>query len=266
MENPDNWLFPETPTLSVLRIRPMALSLFEGHGMNPWNPKYPCIGPLCASIGLALPAFAAELKALSEPGEDADWKNRPVFHFLDYLTREHSLFTGGLLPAIRSELIREHVGGGESLRRLRYLTSEWPAFSAALTDHIDEEESFLFPKILHYEHCLRKRYGHPDFTTGTVDVYVALRMLGNEKAQMAGINRFLNEVLFSRAAKDEPGSLESRMEPLLEELQARLLAHSALEMNVLFPMAKELEKSLMDTCIAGGKPFRDESPWIGTTP
>lgn len=240
-----------TPTATVLRKRPLAISIFEKHGMDPWDPNFPTISELCASRNLSMDVFFAEMKSLPEPGEDTDWKNRPIYEMLDYLTRDHDELLNGLLPEIGRTLSREAAGDSESYLRLHRLVEEWPEFSASLREHIQEEELFLFPKILQYDHCLRRKGCHPDFSGGSVNVFVALRMLGNEKRQLAGVKRFLNDVLFSRAACDRPGSLESCLEPLLEELQAKLLNHSGIETNILFPMAKAVEKAMMDLRISG---------------
>ncbi|MDB5047094.1 MAG: Hemerythrin cation binding domain protein [Fibrobacteres bacterium] len=252
MDSMEKWLFPGTTLGTVLKVRPMAISILEKYGVNPWDPRYPTVGEMCRDKGISLDVFSAEIKSLPVPDRDTDWKRRPIFHLLDFLAHEHRQYLHGLLPAIRHSLAQEYQGDGESLRRLRYLVEEWPAFSAALAEHIHEEESFLFPKILHYEYCLKHKEEHPDFSNGSVNVYVAMQMLGNEKKQMAAVRRFLNEVKFSTAANGAAGCLEEHIEPLLEDLQSRLMAHAALETNELFPKAKFLEKALMDARIAGG--------------
>jgi iron-sulfur cluster repair protein YtfE (RIC family) len=185
------------------------------------------------------------------PGTDAEWNGQPIFHLIDFLSREHRQFLHGLLPAIKHALEQEHMRNGESLRRLRYLVEEWPRFSSALAEHIHEEEAFLFPKILQYDYCLRHTRNHPDFQGGSVNVFVALRLLGNEKSQMQGIRRFLNELRYSPEPASQEGSLENRLEPLLQDLQARLIKHAELETEILFPMAKAVEKILIDKQIAG---------------
>lgn len=251
MQNIDTWLFLGTPPPTVLRKRPMALSIFEKHGLDPWHPDYQTISELCASRKIPMEAFFAEMKSLPMPDAGNDWKIRPIYELLDFLTREHADLMNGPIAEITQVLSGKASGDTDSRLRLQSLVMEWPEISSSLLDHMQEEEAFLFPKILQYDHCLRHKACHPDFTGGSVNVFVAIRMLDNEKRQLAGIRRFLNEVLFSRAACDIPGSLESRLEPLLESLQTRLLDHSGIETNVLFPMAKAVEKALMDVRISG---------------
>jgi iron-sulfur cluster repair protein YtfE (RIC family) len=251
MQGIEAWLFPATPVATVLRKRPGSIALLEKHGMDPYDPALPTIGILCSNGNISWEAFAAGLQSLPEPGPETDWKNQPVFLLLDYLTREHRRFIGEILPSILSALSRQMTGNADSLRRLRYMAEEWPGFSVGLQEHIQEEEEFLFPKLLRYDYGLRHQNRHPDFTDGSVTVYVALQMLRDEKKQMTFIRRFLNEVLFTHAVADSSFSPEARLEPLLEDLQFRLLGHSSLETNVLFPWAKAAEKASLDGMIAG---------------
>lgn len=265
MDSFEKWLFPGTPIATVLRFRPMALSLLERHGMDPWNPNHLTIGELCDAKGIAMDELHAEMKCLPAPDADTDWRSRPIYHLLDYLTREHWKYINRMLPAIKHTLAHEYKANGDSLRRLRYLVEEWPAFSSVLEGHIHEEETFLFPKILHYEYSLRHRGHHPDFSGGSVDVFVALRLLDHEKEQMAVVRRFLNEVRFSKASEKRLDSLESRLAPLLSDLQVRLANHSALETTVLFPMAKAVEKALFDARISGQASMKDPSRFLMPT-
>ncbi|MDQ3003281.1 MAG: hemerythrin domain-containing protein [Fibrobacterota bacterium] len=247
MDSIENWLFPGTAISTVLRIRPLAISVFEKFGIDPWDPKVINLDQLCAANGIPLVKFFEEIKTLPMPGYETKWKTKSVSHLLDFLTRQHRKLIHGLLPIIKQNLTQENVGNGESLRRLRYLVEEWPTFSAALAKHIHEEESILFPKILQYEYCLRHKTNNPDLFSGSLNVYIAQQMVENEKCQMAAIKRFRSEVKFSSASPEAPGSLEVRLKPLLEDLEFNLLNHAGLELNVLFPMAIGLEKSLMIT-------------------
>jgi iron-sulfur cluster repair protein YtfE (RIC family) len=253
MDSIEKWLFPGTPISTLLRFKPMALSLLEKYGMDPWDPNRVSVEEVCVSKGIPLETFFAEMKALPAPAGHTEWALRPISQLIEYLTRDHRHLVHVLMPAIKSALSQEYASDWESMRRIRYLVEEWPAFAAALEEHIQEEEAFLFPKILQYDHSLRHKRSHPDFHGGSVNVYVALRMLGNEERQMTGVRRFLNEVSYSKESLDRPGTLENRLGPLLEELQTRLSMHAALETKVLFPMAKAVEKALMDVRIAGAE-------------
>ncbi len=235
----------------------MTLSILEHYEMDPWDPNYLTIGELCDAKRIGMEEFHAEMKSLPTPDDGTDWKSHPIYYLLDYLTREHWQFVNRILPAIKHAFAEEYTANDDSLHRLRYLVEEWPAFSSALEGHIHEEESFLFPKILHYDYSLRHRGYYPDFSGGSVDVFVALRLLGNEKEQLAVVRRFLNELLFSKSANEPLVSLESQLAPLLSDLQNRFNNHSALETTVLFPMAKALEKALFNARISGDEFIKD---------
>ena len=211
-----------------------------------------CCSQLCSLNQIPLDTFLVEFKSLSKPERHTEWKDQPIYFLIDFLSREHWHFLQRVLPAIKRSITEEKSENVESLRRIGYLVQEWPKFSSALQEHINEEENFLFPKIIHYDYCYRNQKDHADFLGGSVNVYVALKMLGKETEQMAAIRRFLSEMLFSKAVLHGEDPLDDQLTKQLKDFHEKLIAHSSLESEVLFPMAKAVEKAMMDNQIAGG--------------
>ncbi len=253
MENQRNWLFPNTPVSTVLRQRPMALAIFERHGIDPWSAPNAEIADICLSHHLSWERFLQEMRGLPHPSADTDWKSAPLSQLLEQLSRQHWELVHEDLPSIKNELGRLPVSTDEGLRRIHELSLEWPAFSATLIEHIREEEGFLFPKMLHYDYCRRHRGGHVDFTGGSANVYVAIRLLDNEREHMSMVAKFLDEMRYAEGGDREPGSLGHRLHPLLDAFHAKLLRHSLLEADILYPTAKGIENALYEAAITGAK-------------
>ena len=156
------------------------------------------------------------------------------------------------LPGIREELRRLSPESGVS-QGFDYLSSEWPAFAEGLVNHFREEETFLFPRLLDYDYCLRHRGSHPDFTSGSVNVFVAIHLIGNERRQMDAFHRFIEGWYTAPAHPASPYDTAT-LSRLLTTFNRTLTAHNKLESEVLFPLAVALEKASYDAAIAGPLP------------
>jgi iron-sulfur cluster repair protein YtfE (RIC family) len=241
-----NWLFPDTTLLSVLRLRPLALSLLEAMGVDPYMPTGARIGDACRDAGIDWVTLVDRVYALEVPARDSDWKRLPVPHLVDFLTQEHRDFTEFFIPAIKSDF-----AWGEDrmdfLESLHNMIKAWPGFSASLVEHTTEEEAFLFPKILRYSYCARHHGTDPEFSDGSVKVFAAVHLMRNEDKHLAALGGFLEAASFA-GAKDPSAAGVFR---LMQSLHARLVEHSRLERELLYPLATDLEKSLYDTYIQG---------------
>lgn len=231
----------------LLKARPAALGFLEERGIDPWLDPHAPLGSLAAAKRIPWPAFAAGLEALPEGGGEGH-AHATLAGLLDRLVAEHRVIRERLLPAIAAGLEDPSGigGGGPPGPRMA-----WKAFTAGLEAHMREEEAFLFPRLLEYDYSLRHRGHHPDFAGGSVNVYIAIRLLGNEHLQMEGLRRFL-------AGPDRPSAGQATLSPrqeriahLLEGFHTFLEAHNRLEEGSLFPKARDLEKALYDAAIAG---------------
>jgi iron-sulfur cluster repair protein YtfE (RIC family) len=251
MESQPQWLFPESSIETLTAIRPLSLSILENIGVLPFTTPAQRIGDICKAKGISWTGFLEKIRDLEVPRRDSDWSRLPLIHLLDFLTQEHRVFMLEFLPAIKSA-IASGQGSPEFLARIHFLVQEWPAFAAALAEHIADEETFLFPKILRYDYCARNSRMDPDFSNGSVQVFAAMDLLRNEKRQMGAIRNFLDASAYSDIPFKEADAAGLSLFRMLESFQSRLLEHSYLERTVLFPLAIDLEKRLYDRFIAGG--------------
>lgn len=241
------WIVPEMKALTLLQVRPAALAPLERWGIDPWQHPEARLDALSVSARVPWPEFAAVLASLPATA-GSGLESASIPELLDYLVADHREILGGLVPAVRTALQRlsalpDGAGAG--------LDEAWDSLTSGLAAHMREEESFLFPRLLHYAHCLRTRGRHPDFNGGSVNVYIAIRLLGNEHLQMDALRRFLygRDAL---ASGQEQGSAElTRVLRMLTDFQERLERHNHVEEAILYPKARDLEKSLYDAAIAG---------------
>lgn len=250
MHQNTGWLFPGTTLETILKTRPLAVALFERHGLDPWKAPHESLAALCAGRGVACPAICQEILRLPIPRPDSDWTALPASHLLDFLTAQHREFTRIFVPAIGHILSNIPDADAESLFHMRGFAQEWPAFTSALHSHISEEENELFHRILRYDASLRLGAPDPEFAGGSVQVFTVVRMHEHDHRDMALLNRFLAKAL-PAAPATEGRMLEAQLRPMLREFQDVLGRHARLETDVLFPWGRSLEKSLYDLRIQG---------------
>jgi iron-sulfur cluster repair protein YtfE (RIC family) len=244
------WVFPDTTVSKLLAIRPLALSILEKHGMDPFTLPLAKVGDLCGEKRISWDVFMAEMLALEVPGPDSDWSALPLYFLLDYLTDEHREFNREFLPAIKGAFSALEKSGAAP-ERFAALIGEWRAFAISLNEHIATEESFLFQKILRYDYCVRHGKIDPDFFRGSVRVFAALQLHKNEQHLLEIIRNFLDVTRLSIPVIGEDQGAENTLMRLLESFDGRHQQHSRIEKDVLVPMASAMEKKLYDRFISG---------------
>jgi regulator of cell morphogenesis and NO signaling len=250
MEYREQWVFPGMPVLSLLRSNPATLIVLERFGIDPWMDPHATLASLCDMRGIRWAELEAELELIPAGRAGADWNTMPLPLLLGHLVSEHAYFLDTLIPAIRMAFTRM-PGRQPAPKGLEYFAFAWPAFALETAAHMKEEEVFLFPRLLHYDYCVRHNGRHPDFNGGSVKVFIAIRMLGNEHQQMKALKRFLAEWRSAPESRAVAPDGREELQELLREFQERLEEHSHLEETVVFPRATALEKALYDMAISG---------------
>jgi iron-sulfur cluster repair protein YtfE (RIC family) len=249
MEYLELMLFPETPLYTLLSLRPMSMRWIEEYGFNPYAVPAPRVEDLCKAANLDWNGFLAAFRQLEIPGRASDWEKRPCYHLLDFLTREHRLFIHDFIPAIRNAFAAGE-GRQDYLGALHPLIVAWPAFATSLSEHITEEEAFLFPRIMQYDFCLRHGGDAPDFSEGSVRVFAAVHLMREEQKQVKAIHEFLDAAHFSPPSETMEDSAAAVFS-LLQDFHHKLSEHSRMERKILFPIAGSLERQVYDRSIGG---------------
>lgn len=267
-----NMLSQQTPVRSLLKLRPMAIALldkrklrywdsldkplgdlFRKDGFRPVTGGLPGEGGLPADGGLPLGGmddFLDEVSYTRVPAPDTDWSAMPLYMLIDYLTHEHRSL---LLQEVAdiSHLLDVHTLSDDAeARLLRPFQRDFQAWVRDFQAHVDQEEGFLFPRVLRYEACLRDRNVHPEFHRGSIQSFMATReaQVGREFYRACQALALRLEA-HAAAHPGSPAAVE--LAETAARLSAKLGSHFELETKVLYVAARDLERSLYNMSIDG---------------
>jgi iron-sulfur cluster repair protein YtfE (RIC family) len=174
---------------------------------------------------------------------DEDWLSWPLRKLIEHLTEAHREFRERDLPSIERRMEGLLAGTGPTVDAMRSVLPEFRAFRREFRFHMEEEEDFIFPKILRTEESLRHPEGYPEVFKGSVSAYTS-EMVHFPEEEIAALAAALERKLCI-AVRPTPPSAD--LEALLGELAvcaAKLKAHAHVESEILFRKAAEMEREL----------------------
>jgi len=235
----------------VLRQRPLAAETLEQEfGSLFWDKMESPLFNLCSSAGLDSYSLLEKIVALPVPPKDTQWEKKPIYWLVDRLTLDHVAFRETDMPSIFALLEEERLPAYPDGYVVKLLLQEFRHFQAEFTRHMAEEEEFLFPKIMRNEACFRYPELGPQVFRGSVNLYLKLETHKPEeefKNMIVSIREKLRTQHMQRPALE----LAQRAQAAMDGFAERLLAHAALESDVLFPRAGRLEQELYETSAPG---------------
>jgi iron-sulfur cluster repair protein YtfE (RIC family) len=243
-----NSLSPQTPVRSLLKMRPMAIAVMDKRNIKFWDSLDQPLGNVVSSDHLE--NFLEEISFVQSPASDTEWNAMPLYCLVEYLTHEHRDFQLQEIADMAHVLDIHTLADSEEAEGLRRIQREFQDFAKDIRNHMEEEETFLFPKILRYEACMRDNHVHPEFHKGSVQAYMAMRLAQDSRS----IRRSLEALVASIAGHAERHEGSFAAQELLEivtRFRERLDHHRELEANALFPIARELERNLYNLSIGG---------------
>lgn len=176
-------------------------------------------------------------------GAAGEWRSKPMSVLIERLIGDHRTFREHDLPGIerRLELLKSELGlaPAPAVEAL----ADFRAFKQGFAWHMDEEESFLFPKILRTEACLHDPGLYPEVFKGSIAVFSSSHIHLPEETFRDMLNSLSRKV---RALPIDPAKA-APMQEILSTLTAfgsTLTAHTYLESEILFPWAAETEDVL----------------------
>jgi iron-sulfur cluster repair protein YtfE (RIC family) len=235
-------------TLTVresLRSRPLGVGILEEMaGSATWRMLDAPLKDFCRDTGIDAAALRRRLAALPENSERQAWSELPLYFLIDHLTSEHRDFRERLLPDVHRLLegLRPEFPAGQA--GIDRILEDFADFRRDFSWHMQEEEEFVFPKILRTEASLRYPDLYSEVFKGSVRMYMPVQAHGPDEAfhdLIGGLN-----VRLRALTADLSGSTAlKRTLSALEAFEQRLRAHIYIEGRVLLPRAVAMETSLM---------------------
>jgi iron-sulfur cluster repair protein YtfE (RIC family) len=265
-------LSQQTPVRSLLKLRPLAIALLDKRKLRYWDALDKPLGDLFrkdwgrpADSGArtetvprpeggprleGMDDFLDEVSYTRVPAPDTDWSAMPLYMLIDYLTHDHRSL---LLQEVAdiSHLLDVHTLSDDAeARLLRPFQRDFQAWVRDFQAHIEQEEGFLFPRVLRYEACLRDRNVHPEFHRGSIQSFMATREAQVGRQFYKTCETFAHRLVAHAAAHPASPAAEELAETA-SRLSAKLAAHFDLETKVLYVAARDLERSLYNMSIDG---------------
>lgn len=236
----------ESSTLRELtRARPLAVGILEREFDSAfWNRLDTPLADFCRDQGRNLSQVVQALATMPPEEDSRDWNGKPMYVLVDFLTGNHREFRGRYMPNVGRMLEALKTEFGADPDPIREIISEFNDFRSGFSWHMQEEEEFVFPKILRTEACVRHPDLYPEIFKGSVTMYPKTSLRSHEEAfanMISGLAERLKRMVFEihqlPMVKDILTALKQHDEGLK--------AHALLETDELFPRAADMEARLL---------------------
>jgi regulator of cell morphogenesis and NO signaling len=228
----------------LFRTRPLAIELFEEiAGYRCWAHLDDLVSDFCAKLDLNDESLRQRVLELPPSLEKQNWNKVPLYHLVDHLIENHHHFRSFHIQAIQLLFDSADFQSRPQAKILAPIRAEFDAFKQDFLWHMEEEEGFLFPKILRTEACMRHRELYPEIFKGSVSMYSSAQIHSPEETFKHMLESLIQKVRVL-ADEDFPGSGIAEAIRTLKAFQAELIAHIGLESEILFPRAIRLENEL----------------------
>ncbi len=229
----------------AIRSRPLAVGVLEEiSGGSFWNRLDTPMGEFCRNAKVNLNELHARISSLPVNLERQDWKGLPLYFLVDHLTANHREFRRRDLPNIHRmlEALRLEIPSAQAT--LSELISELTSFRQEFSWHMEEEEEFLYPKILRTEASMRHPDLYPEIFKGSVTMFTKVQIHAPEDSFHALVASIFVRL---KNAVSDISQIPLIQETLggIQSFEARLRAHTYVESEILFPRATAMETLLL---------------------
>jgi regulator of cell morphogenesis and NO signaling len=225
---------------------PAVTRIFESYGID-----YCCGGgksleEACAKSKIPTQDVLQSIQLAQQEGptdqQNRDWLHQPLVTLITHIESAHHKYTRGevirLVPMLR-KLITVH---GKNHPELERICAAFESLAVELTDHMEKEETVLFPYIVRMAQTSAAAKPHEAPGLGTIRKHVATMTFEHEAAgnKLEAIRQ-----ASSGYSVPQDGCTTYRMVyRALAAFEADLHQHIHLENNILFPRAIEVEEKL----------------------
>ncbi|MEO6094550.1 MAG: hypothetical protein ABIW76_02350 [Fibrobacteria bacterium] len=188
--------------------------------------------------------LSAGIAAAARPFATDDFAGKPLWYLVEFLTENHRDFRSKDLPELQRlfELLRLEFA--QEPRAIDGFVDEFTDFRRELSSHLEEEEEFLFPKILRTEASLRHPELYPEVFKGSLTMFPRAHLRipeENFRGMLAELDRKFHGLITD--LRQLP--IVKRILETMEAFESKLKTHTYLEADILFPRAAEMESELL---------------------
>lgn len=235
----------KTTLRELLRERPAAVPILEAvAGDRCWRRLDETLADFLAEEGADEAPVLTRLRAMvmESTSAEQDWRLAPMYLVLDRLLESHRNFRERSFPNLLAMTTPERGCSAEESAFLNNAAREIRDFQADFLPHMEEEETYLFPKVLRTEACLNHSDLMPEIFTGSVAAYPPSLLQSPEERVMEMLSDLRKRV--AEAGGPAVQALAERLGTALEAFETDLHDHARLEMEILIPRAREMEAAL----------------------
>lgn len=225
----------------ITQTQPSSIRVFEQFGI-----EYCCgarrpLAEACAAKEVDVERVIAALKAASETlsAKEKDWAKFPLTQLLDHIVATHHAYCKRELPRLAGLAVRVVNRHGGTNPELALIRSKVAELVEELTEHLADEEIFVFPMIADLERKNRSISQKAGQSPTSIGNPIALLIQDHDHAGV-----LLAEIRSLSRDFTAPGNACSTFRAFydgLKDFERDLHRHVHLENNILFPLAINLE-------------------------
>jgi iron-sulfur cluster repair protein YtfE (RIC family) len=229
----------------IIRSRPLGIGILEELTDGAfWKRLDLGAREFCREAGIDPEDLRHRFNALPVKLEHQDWRELPLYFLVDHLSANHSEFRARDLPEIHRLLedLRLELPNGQG--ELDALIGEFKDFRRNFSWHMEEEEEFIYPKILRTEANIRHPDLYPEVFKGTLRMFSQIQLHDPEE-NFHGLVSGLSIRLRGRMSDASQLPAIKKTLAAMQSLEARMRAHTYVESDILFHRALAMEESLL---------------------
>lgn len=233
----------EVRVKDLVVANPAAAAVFEEAGIEFCCQGDAPISLACAHAGLSVSDVMARIeKATARVAlmpELLDWEQATITELTDDIVARHHGYTRQALAQLRHLLPAADAAYGGKYPVLERLRALFMRFDIMLSEHMDEEESALFPSLVRLE-AWRAGGATEHSGSWTERARALVPLMRHDHDATADLMRALRKESHGFRPPAYAGVLVGQVYELLHALEHDLHWHMHLENNILFPRALNL--------------------------
>ena len=243
----------ETKTVSeIVREDYRAADVFKKWGIN-----YCCGGNValteaCAVRNVDKTELVKDLEeatrniSISSSLQFNEWK---LDFLVEYITNVHHAYVKQMMPLLEANLLSFVNSHRKQFPELQAVYDTFSALTHTLQHHLKQEEETIFPYIKQMENAFRRKESYGNLFVRTLRKPLSTVDVEDSKTGqlLITIRNLTNQYTFPENACTNHRVVFNK----LKEFDNDMMQHKHLENNILFPKAIAMEKSLLETNLAG---------------